>query len=276
MRKLGFSLLLLTLVFVSCKKTPKGGDIPEAPRWKFEQLKVEKELFPRKDSIKGKGMDLTLEFNYPSYFENDSLLQPIQSVFVVAFAGEDYKDKTLKTAFEQYEKAVEDEFMEMGSFAVDDGPDISSYFKHIATTVSDTTDILITAKTTIEDYTGGAHGSHNVFYYNVDTRTGKLFKEEQLFKKDSGKQLTALLEEKAKTTKNQQGDTITLLEPQEVVPNGNFYFGDTGIVYVYNQYEIAPYSDGLIEITLPYEQIKTFINPLFEPLVEVKSKTKTE
>jgi len=276
MRKIGISLLLLTVVFVSCKRTPKSDDTPKVPKWEFEQLKVEKELFPKKDSTKGKGMDLTMEFNYPSHFESDSLLQSVQSSFVVAFAGDDYKDKSPKTAFEQYEKVVEDEFMEMGSFAVDDGPDISSYFKHITTTVSDTTDLTITARTQIEDYTGGAHGSYNVFYYNIDTRTGEIFKEKEFFKKDSEEQLTKLLEEKAKTTKNRQGDNITLLEPQEVVPNGNFYLNSEGIVFVYNQYEIAPYSDGLIEITLPYAQIKTLINPLFEQIVELKSKIKAE
>lgn len=276
MRKIGFTLLLLTVIFAACKKTPKADDTPKPPRWEFEQLKVEKELFPKKDTALGKGMELTLEFNYPSRFENDSLLQTIQSAFVIAFAGEDYTGKSPKDAFELYEKTVEDEFMEIGSFAIDDGPDISSYFKHITTTVSDTTDITITVRTDVSDYTGGAHGSRNIRYYNIDTRSGKIFKEKEFFRNNSEEKLKTLLAEKAKTTKNKQGDNITLLEPEEVVPNENFYLNKEGVVYVYNQYEIAPYSDGLIEITLPYEEIKAFINPLFEHLVEFNSESKTE
>lgn len=276
MRKIGFALFILTIALASCKKTKKDDNVQPAQKWTFEQLKVEKELFPNKDSIKGKGMDLNLEFNYPSSFENDSVLKFIRSGFVVAFAGEDYKDKLPAEAFELYGKAVETEFMQMGTFAIEDGPDISNYFKHIATTVADTTDITITAKTEITDYTGGAHGSRSIQYYNIDSRSGKIFKEAELFNKDSDKQLTALLGEEAKTTKNGNGDTITLLEPEAVVPNGNFYFGDEGIVYVYNQYEIAPYSDGLIEITLPYEQIKALISPDYEPIVSMKVKTNPE
>lgn len=276
MRKIGITLLLLTVILGACKKTDRHTDIPESPRWSFEQLKIEKELFPTQDSTTDKGMDLALEFNYPSHFQNDSILPALQASFVTAFAGEEYKNKTPQQAFEDYEKAVEDDFMKMGSYAIGDGPDISTYFKNIATTVHDTTDITVTARTEVTDYTGGAHGSRNIFYYNIDTRTGKIFSEKEFFKANSQGKLTELLEEKVKTTKNQNGDDVTLLEPEQVVPNGNFYFGDEGVVYVYNQYEIAPYSDGLIEITLPYDEIRTLINPLFELIIELNSDSKTE
>ena len=36
---------------------------------------------------------------------------------------------------------------------------------------------------------------------------------------------------------------------------------DKGVHYVYNQYEIAPYSMGPIEITIPFEEVLSIIIP---------------
>lgn len=260
------------VAFASCKKTQKTGDATGEPKWIFEKITVEKELFPNpKDTVKGKGMDLSIEFNYPSKFGNDSVLKSIQSDFIIAFAGESYTDKSLEDAFEQYAKSVEQEFVELGSFAIDDGPDISSYFKHIATTVSDTTDIYITARTEITDYTGGAHGSRNVFYYNIDARDGTIIKEDTLFNEGSEGPLVALLNKKIEERNADPERRITILDPDAVKPNANFYFGAEGLVYVYNQYEIAPYSDGLIEVTLPYDDIAALVSPAYQAVIDLRS-----
>lgn len=264
-------LLSAVAVFASCKKTQKSSGTQDEPKWMFEKLTVEKELFPNpQDTVKGNGMNLSIEFNYPSKFGNDSVLKSIQSDFILAFAGESYTDKSLEEAFEQYAKSVEQEFVELGSFAIDDGPDISSYFKHIATTVSDTTDIYITARTEITDYTGGAHGSRNVFYYNIDARDGNIFKENVLFNEGSEERLIALLNKKIEERNADSERRITILDPDAVKPNANFYFDTGGLVYVYNQYEIAPYSDGLIEVVLPYEEIEGLVNPAYEPVLASK------
>lgn len=47
----------------------------------------------------------------------------------------------------------------------------------------------------------------------------------------------------------------------EIAPNNNFWINNEGVHYVYNQYEIAPYSMGPIEVTIPFEEITPIIIP---------------
>jgi len=41
--------------------------------------------------------------------------------------------------------------------------------------------------------------------------------------------------------------------------NDNFYFGDGGMHFYYNTYEIAPYAAGTIEFTIPIDEIKQYL-----------------
>ena len=46
---------------------------------------------------------------------------------------------------------------------------------------------------------------------------------------------------------------------KEIEPNGNFSISDKGVTYIYNHYEIAPYSMGIIRITIPWEDLNDII-----------------
>jgi len=269
MKKISIFLVVLVTILASCKKNTSEPAVSNQDKWEFDQLSIKKEIFAKNDSTK-KGMELTLEFNYPVDVPHDSILKEIQHNFIIAFAGDLYGNMTPEEAFNSFEKKVEEEALELGKNAIDDGPDFGTYFNHIKTTVLDTTAITITAKSEIENYTGGAHGLYNANYFNIDLRTGKLIGENDLFKGGYEKQITELLENKAKTTKNSMGDEIMLFEPVDIQPNGNFYFTNEGIVYVYNQYEIAPYSEGLIEIIIPYENVQDLIAPPYKTLITAK------
>ena len=43
---------------------------------------------------------------------------------------------------------------------------------------------------------------------------------------------------------------------KDIEPNGNFLVSEEGITYVYGQYEIGPYSLGIIEVTLAWEELE--------------------
>ncbi|MDL2214781.1 RsiV family protein [Dysgonomonas sp. OttesenSCG-928-M03] len=271
MRKLTLIVLLTITVLGACKRTKPVVEPSDTSKWAFEELSEKKELFLNNDSTKG-GMKLSFEFNYPTRSDNDSVLSQIQSGFILAFAGEEYKTLSPKEAFGRFVKQVEKEGLDMGKMAEDDGPDFSNYLKNITTTVSDTTSMTITAKTYSEDYTGGAHGSHQTTYYNIDIHNGEVLKEKNLFKDDSESALTSFIKE-ALDDMIKNGKQITILDPESVKPNGNFYFDDKDLVYVFNEYEIAPYSDGLIEVCIPYEKVRTLFVPEYEKLIAIKTKT---
>ena len=48
---------------------------------------------------------------------------------------------------------------------------------------------------------------------------------------------------------------------EDIVPNNNFWLDAENIHYSYNQYEIAPYAMGVIDVSLPYTQLSDILLP---------------
>lgn len=269
MKKISLAILMVIIAITACKKTQPN--IPASEKWKFDKLILEKKIFLDNDSTQG-GIKLSFEFNYPSKMGNDSLLTIIQSHFATAFAGDDYKNLTPQSAFDTLTNRSISESTDIAKLAIKDNSDLSDYYKNVITTVFDTTDMSITARSETDEYMGGAHGSQYISYYNIDTRNGSVITEDKLFQSGSKDKLTQYIKEELAKTLNSQRDTITLLDPESIVPSTNFYFNNKGIVYVYNSYEVAPYSDGLVEVTIPYTKIKDMIRNEYSTLVDLKTK----
>jgi hypothetical protein len=48
---------------------------------------------------------------------------------------------------------------------------------------------------------------------------------------------------------------------EDIVPNNNLWMDDKALHYTFNQYEIAPYVMGAIEVEIPYSDLKTVLKP---------------
>lgn len=103
-------------------------------------------------------------------------------------------------------------------------------------------------------YRGGAHGISSRYACNFDLRSGKQISEEDFFRKGYDGKLTSLLTSHLKESL-QSPEDMDMLFVEEIEPNGNFYLSDKGITYIYNHYEIAPYSMGIIEVTIPWDEL---------------------
>lgn len=101
--------------------------------------------------------------------------------------------------------------------------------------------------------TGGAHGNLTISFLNFDTKTGKLIKNSDLFKNMAD--FNALANRYFEDTVE---DKDVLFDPQSFKLPENIGVNDEGVVLLYNAYEIAPYSEGIIEFAIPFENI----NPL--------------
>jgi hypothetical protein len=114
------------------------------------------------------------------------------------------------------------------------------------------------------EYTGGAHGMYNASYLNIDVKSKKLWKLEEILSVDSIK-LQKLLEAEGRRYYNMPA-TAKLEDNflvDRIMPNGNVYITPTGIMFVYNQYEIASYAQGVIPLFIPYAKIKDLLKPEF-------------
>lgn len=275
MKKIGILAILAVLIAVSCKRPkPETTAVIETSRWTFDTLHLAKEIFLNNDSTKG-GLKLTLEFDYPSTFVNDSILKAVQTQFLASFTDDQngsYKGLAPVKGFEAFTDKNVEESVELGKAAQGSVIDFSEYYKTVKTSVTDTTLLTITGRTETLQYSGGAHDSRYIDYFNIDLRNGNRLTIESLFKPETSSRLVTLIKEVLATTKNSNGDNITLLDPDSVQPSQNFYFNEQGVVFVYNTYEITPHSDGLIQALIPYDKLKDLIADPYKEIITLKTK----
>ena len=104
-------------------------------------------------------------------------------------------------------------------------------------------DSLVTIISDLEEYTGGVHGNKAIFYHNLDRASGeKLFLNDLYDSEEQdliGKMLSATI------------DSTRVLFSPHFYPNNNFTLSRDSITFLFNPYEIAPYSEGVIQLTLP-------------------------
>ncbi len=111
-------------------------------------------------------------------------------------------------------------------------------------------------------YTGGAHGMTNISYNIIDLDNGQLLTYSNIFKEDAQDSLSVLLTQQLR--KNYRIPAKVALKDagffvDEVKPNYNIFMDGNGIGFLYNRYEIAPYSQGATNIFLTWSQIKNLI-----------------
>ena len=107
----------------------------------------------------------------------------------------------------------------------------------------------------IEEYTysGGAHGSTKVSVGTLDRETGSQLTLNDVFGKDG---LAALETELRKAVVAKIGEE-NIQYP--VKPIENFYLAADGWHFVYNEYEIACYAMGVIEVVVPCSLAHRFL-----------------
>lgn len=102
--------------------------------------------------------------------------------------------------------------------------------------------------------TGGAHGNTNISFLNFDALTGKRILNKNLFKNEPAFKEVAKLYFEA-SVKNED----VIFEPNNFKLPTNIGYNEDGIILLYNTYEIAPYSTGIIEFTIPIEKVNSFL-----------------
>ena len=104
-------------------------------------------------------------------------------------------------------------------------------------------------------YLGGAHGSHVVQYYNFDRATGKLLGIGDIV--PAGKETMVLKAMEDKLCKDWEAKDLADLQEKtgitmlgDLYLTNNFLIKGDSILFLFNQYEIAPYAAGLISVTI--------------------------
>ena len=156
------------------------------------------------------------------------------------------------------------DFIKVARLHAADFPDMSAeYFAEINVSESYNSNEIVSFEMHHYLYTGGAHGSGNAFFLNIDPRTGNEIPSEALFKNSID--FTAFAEKKFRESNKIPAD--------ESINSTGFWFEDdrfylpdtmglteTSFILIYNQYEIASYAEGPVELEIPLKEVKEYLN----------------
>lgn len=117
---------------------------------------------------------------------------------------------------------------------------------------------LLSLAFTQYQYTGGAHGMMYTRCHSYDLRGKKKIRIQDVFKQGYQAKLKLALNEAAKKKYRVQNLSDALLV-DEIEVNDNFFLTGKGICFVYQPYEIGPFSMGEQFIYIPYSNISDLL-----------------
>lgn len=100
-----------------------------------------------------------------------------------------------------------------------------------------------------ESYYGGAHGSFGESYYAFDAVLDKPIRLSDIVTNEN-KVCKILPRYDHRAKENKMWDNIDATETQ------NFYIKDGKLVFVFQPYQVGPYSDGIVEVPVPLKDLK--------------------
>ena len=213
---------------------------------------------------------VSIALDFPVAVPNKEVLPVIQQSIKSELFGDAYQDMEIQQAIEAYTAMLKTEYKQNNLPLIDENNGheelldaIFSEQQIITSTVMDVHKGILSYAVERYVFTGGAHGSNYRIFYNYNLADGQMLHEEDLFAPGYEEPLTELLLQNIV----EQNEDFQLIEDlkhygynvDEIHPNDNFFLTDSSLVYVFNQYEIAPYALGETEIAVSYEQLRELL-----------------
>lgn len=108
-------------------------------------------------------------------------------------------------------------------------------------------------------FRGGAHGINTLTALVFDKNSGELVQEKDIFVEDYSDSLAEFLRKHLLESFDGNEEEYGSLFITDIVSNGNFEPGKTGITWYYQPYEIGPYSLGVIPVSIPWSELKPLL-----------------
>ena len=204
-------------------------------------------------------LDIDIQVEYPETGLKGEALENFRKGLTANLFGEEYAEMDASGALEAYKNDRVSEYREVNLPLLEESDGMShsvlSWSDYTYGKISGSHEGIISYTMTKYSYTGGAHGMTSVTSLNFDTRTGSLLSEADFFKEGYRSVLSDLLSRHLPGSLESPEDT-SMLFVREIEPNGNFRVSEEGVTYIYNQYEIAPYVMGAIQVTVPWNELE--------------------
>lgn len=245
-------ILSMAVFFCACEDWKTADESEVELSWGKASLCIENPIAP------GDSLCYHIEFNLDTLSGDIALAKSLSAVLrdsVIAHGN----FATVQEAMQAFADTTEAEWKEELAERYNDQPeyrDILQYYYNVeGSPVENGNDSILSYQTNLSCYLGGAHGSYFVSYFNFDKDTGKLLNISDIVPADKEKLVIKAMEEQlckdweAKDLADLQEKTsITMLG--DLYLTNNFLLKNDSILFLFNQYEIAPYAAGLISVTV--------------------------
>ncbi|MCR5849752.1 MAG: RsiV family protein [Bacteroidaceae bacterium] len=247
-------LYLLPLAALICACTGQQADNDEQVElnWGTAKLSIENPIAP------GEKVCYQIKIELDTLAGENALTRQLASVLRDSVLNASGRE-TIQAAMVAFADSMEAEWKAELAETYDvesEYKDMFQYYYSInGSPVEEEQDSIVSYQTTTDCYLGGAHGSYVVQYYNFDKASGKLLSINDIVPADKEKAVLKAMAEQlcedweAKDLADLQEKTgITMLG--DLYLTDNFLFKGDSILFLFNQYEIAPYAAGLISVTV--------------------------
>ena len=252
-------LLVIACTLLACNWGASDTDKPEITT---DTLKYTYKVIKRKsadcDSKKDSGCKL-VQIRYPVFVSQQALNDSISQNILTSFKLDDKKpDSNLPELSNHfvtlYEEAKRNDKRSNLIYQLDS--------KAIVIRQDST---LLIIEFTSYSFTGGAHGLTSTNFLNWDTKTNRRIVLNDILTEGYAESLNTVAE-KIFRKQEKLSDSASLksgyfFKGDKFALNNNFLITPIGIRFLYNQYEIKPYSAGQTSLLIPYSQIESLLRP---------------
>ncbi len=261
------SILLLSSWMVSCDKKAKE----KINTVSFKAITIKEEHYLN-DNAKNPKLSIELRFQFPTAYSDDSILKKIRKVMLADFLPDVADTATQpELAMRSYIKAKVKSYESSEDLVKDE--DMQDNGSQPQAAWTDNTNLLIRYNAggllsyTVESnqLSGGAHGGTTFRNAVIDLKTGVKLKEDDLFTEASLPLINDIilkkLELQNKVESPEELEQIGYFDVSQIGQYKNFFLTEDGLVYTFNEYEIAAYAVGTIEIKLTFKDLEGFVSP---------------
>ncbi|MCF2657914.1 DUF3298 domain-containing protein [Parabacteroides distasonis] len=267
---------LSVLLMTNCQMNTKNGTKNDIA---FDSIQVDLS-YHLLDNSENPNCNLQVHFVYPVRVADNTHLEAIQKQFIVSYFGENYESMSPQEAVRKYQEDYLAMYKELEEDFEKDRKDSDnpvgawySYYESSTDAIVFNRMGILSYTVRFENYTGGAHGGHSYNNYVIDLSTGKAITEEDIFIKDYQDKLAQIIVNQLAKDNHVEDpkelENVGFFSVEDIFPNGNFLIHEQGITYYFNEYEIAPYVIGLVQVDLPYSDIRHLLQPesIISPLI---------
>lgn len=235
-------------------------DCVRGPRMDILQYSSEQETASEAECPLTHRLDISLE--YPVIKGDKELSATImrQSIFEAAF-GRGYDTLNVDEAAGRYAADLAAEFRELSAAmwrgwrqAGIDPPEAMEWSDVIEGYFAGQNGPYRSYIVNITDFTGGAHNNSVTHAFVFDTRDGSRLTLDDLFVPDFDAALTEIIARHIPESLSEE-DVEALFDPA-VQPTGNYILTSDSITFIYNPYEIGPWSIGTPSISVPIKECR--------------------